>query len=200
MRRGRESDIMGIAFAEIAYLLLFLSVGAAIDRYVAAAELQRQNEALSVSNNQLRIAVADLESEVYQLGQHVAELESDNERLTAELDAKRNAVVACYQRTGVTMEPIVAEVKIRNRFVFEVFSHYPSPDTRTERVFTPDDSEIRATRLTAAIAPLIAVPQSVAARNNCYLRVRVLNDTDSDRLRLEANEVLEKLPHVVVVQ
>jgi hypothetical protein len=171
-KRRARSDAMMYSLSEFAFILLFLSLAAAVlllGRYADAA-------ARAVS----------LEQEVSVLEQEVAFL---NEILSE----KQYGVVPCWRRPEQSVPPVVGTVTIHGR---DVFSVARAADGRTVEIASREDESADA--IEGTLRSLFRQDLEYAGEMNCYLRVAVHNQTNSFTFYRNVADVVSGTGMVVV--
>ena len=187
-RRQRGSGALFHSLSEFAYIMLFLSLG-------AAAALFAQNDALEA---------------------RAAEYAAENERLTAEvaflteiLEEKRHGVVPCWRRPEEAVSRVVATILIHEEAEFTVTrtanedsvrigadtAAAKSASGRTggrEPAEAPGEpsADTAYERLNASVRSLLAEDLRYAGTKTCYLRVAIENRTNDYALYEKVAEVV----------
>lgn len=211
MRPGRRSsDALLHSISEFAYILVFVTIGAALVLYAGTQESRRRAEELEEDNRQLRQQVASL-NEI--------------------LQDKRYGVVPCWRRPEGQIPRVVAVISILDQSFFQITrntdgtlvqvgqkeaSEEPEPgptpafdqwvdpdggDTLDPRDFVerrqpepepePEPPAIDPReRLKAELLALLKEETSFSDQHNCYLRVRIENQTND-------YGVYEEIAHLV---
>ncbi len=169
---GGESTVLHYSLAEFAYILLFLSIGVLALVYVRYTTAREENA-------ELQSTVTELEDEVAFLNEILAE--------------KENAIVPCWRRPDGVIPELVGTVTIRSPGMLEL-EHAESGELR--RLETPPEE--RGEILTAELLRLFQDERVYAEVKNCYIRMRIVNETNDFSLFKEAAEVLKRIGVVLV--
>ena len=186
-RRQRGSGALFHSLSEFAYIMLFLSLG-------AAAALFAQNHALEA---------------------RAAEYATENERLTAEvaflteiLEEKRHGVVPCWRRPEEAVPRVVATIVIHDEAEFTVTRTASGDSVRIgadvaaepgsgrtggrEPAEAPGEpsADTARERLNANVRSLLAEDLRYAGTKTCYLRVAIENRTNDYALYEKVAEVV----------
>ncbi|MFP4567211.1 MAG: hypothetical protein ACLFNX_11980 [Spirochaetaceae bacterium] len=178
-RRQRGSDALFHSLSEFAYIMLFLSLAAAL--------------ALFAQNDALEARAAEYAAENEELTEEVA-------FLTEILEEKRHGVVPCWRRPEEAVPKVAATVVIHDETSFTV-THTASGDSvgvaadaAAESAAAAPDSESSRTggreRLDASVRSLLAEDLRYAGEKTCYLRVAIENETNDYALYEEVAEVV----------
>ena len=173
-RRQRGSGALFHSLSEFAYIMLFLSLG-------AAAALFAQNRALEARAEEYAV---------------------ENERLTAEvaflteiLEEKRHGVVPCWRRPEEAVPKVVATIVIHDEAEFSVTRTASGQSVQigagkaaAAAVETPAGGPRE--RLDASVRSLLAEDLRYAGARTCYLRVAIENETNDYALYEEVAEVV----------
>ena len=163
IRPAGHSDAMALTLSEIAFLLLSVSLVAAVMLAAALERSQAAREAARAEALRLEAALAEREAEVAELN--------------AQLEELLGGVVACYRRPGSAVPPLVATLTIAGRDEIRIDTHGAADPHRTLELRTaPDTMQSDAQ---AALRSALATGLRAAAAESCYLRIAVRNETGS---------------------
>lgn len=155
---GNRTDTMAMTLSEIAFLLLAVSLTAAV---LLSAALQKS-----------RIAEAAAVSEAESLRREVASLEQDVDELNSALERLLGGVVACWRRPGSTVPPIVAVLTIEGSFSLRLDQDDSSAGSGSS-MMVPTTPETLVDDLRSALSLYLADELRAASRDSCYLRIAV---------------------------
>lgn len=175
----RRSDAMLYSLSEFAYILLFLSMGAAVLLYGRSVRAEREAEELTVRVAELQGEVEELTTEVNFLNELLAE--------------KRYGVVPCWKRPEGVVPPVAGTVTINFSDEF-VLKRNSSGRAVTVRPSYDERKQV----LEVALSRLFASDLAYAESKNCYLRVTIENNTGSFHIYSDVLDVLGSLGFVVV--
>jgi len=174
---------MALTLSELAFLLLGVSLAAAV---ILAAALQTSHAREIAA----RAEAADLRMQVGALEEEVEELNRSLERLLG-------GVVACWRRPGSTIPPIVAVLTIEGSFALRLDADDSSPKPASS-MDIPTTPETMVQDLESALRRFLAEELETASQDSCYLRIAVRNRTGSYELFVVVEEVVRGLGMVVV--
>ena len=168
MRKQTQSDAMLFSLSELAFVLLFLAIGAAVMLFQVSRSARAEAEAVRQEKISLQDTVVTLESSL-------VTLEVEVEFLQKTLDEFRYGVVPCWRRPDKTIPLLVGSVAINNRDRYTI-----TRNNRSTEVFVLEtEPHIVREDLTRALVTLFEEEINYAAANRCYLRMAVTNDTNS---------------------
>jgi len=172
MKGRKPSSALFYSLAEFSWILLFLSIGAAA---LLFAEYRQASERIVF----MKAEIEELTREVDFLNQQLAE--------------KKYGVVPCWRRPEGLVPEIVGTLSIHTYFNQSV--------TRTADGKTIElqlRSGHRREQIADALKKLFAHEIEYAGCRNCYLRMRIINATNSFALYTEAADAAEAAGIVVV--
>jgi hypothetical protein len=151
--RGASASMMH-SLSEFAFLLAFVFLTASALLASGFLDLQAEREALALELEGARGQIAELNAEL------------------AYLREKQDAPLPCWQRPDGTIPEVAGILTIRSSRDFE-FWHYDTGSLMLMEL----PFETRNERLAAALQDLFAPSLAYAAERQCYLRVRIINET-----------------------
>lgn len=167
MSEKPRPDAMLFSLSELAFVLFLLAITAAAmifqsheDTRAEAVRLEEERDVLRKEREYLETSVVALEQEVGFLNEV--------------LDEYRYGVVPCWRRPDGTIPPLVGVVTIHTRSRYEI-TRERSGDTLilTEAPVAMEEY------LEESLRTLFQEEFTYAAANRCYLRISVLNETNS---------------------
>lgn len=167
-----DSTVLHYSLAEFAYILFFLSIGVLTLLFVRYMTAQEENA-------KLQLTVTELEEEVEFLNEILAE--------------KENAIVPCWRRPDGVIPELVGTITINSPVEMEL-EHAGNGELR--RIETPPEE--RTEILTGELLRLLRDERVYAEVKNCYIRMRIVNETNDFSLFREAAEVLKRIGVVLV--
>ncbi|WP_319561456.1 hypothetical protein [Marispirochaeta sp.] len=170
MKRG--SDAMHYSLAEFAYILFFLSVWAALLLY-------GRYQAVTVQYQSAREEISRLTEEVNYLNEVLAE--------------KENAVVPCWRRPDKTIPEVAGVITIHSSTIYTL-TRIPGKDRDAFAAPLETRDMILKTRTEAFFREEI----TYAREKNCYIRVRIENNTNDFSVYKGMAQILAGLGIVVV--
>ncbi len=197
MRRLRGgSASLHASLAEFAWILLFLSLGAAAGLFVREHRIRTERDAAVVARNEALEARAAAEAERDALGVELAEVRLDLDVALARiriLQDKQNAAVACYLLPDAALPAVTGTITLHGVSKFTVARH-TGESRYIEKLRYRDVEPV----VTATIRQLFAADFAYVARRNCYLRFRVENLTNDYRVYERFADILGDLGIVVI--
>lgn len=176
------SDTMAVTLSEVAFLLLSVTLVAAILLAAALEHSQTAAASARMRAESLQVKVESLEHEVDELNEALEQL--------------LGGVVACWRRPGTSIPPIVATITIGGSFSLSI--HRAQGTSPTVPSFVETTPEQMREDLAAELRRYLKPELSVASQESCYLRVAVRNQTGSYRLYKIVEEAVRDLGMVVV--
>jgi hypothetical protein len=113
--------------------------------------------------------------------------------LNEKLAEKENAVVPCWQRPDKTIPETVGSITIHSRTRYSILR---TRDGRNEAFAAPPEE--RDGMVSERLLHLFAAELAYAERRNCYIRMRILNETNDFSLYKGMAEVLVRVGVVLV--
>jgi hypothetical protein len=158
-RRQRGSGALFHSLSEFAYIMLFLSLGAAA--------------ALFAQNRLLEARAVDYAAENERLAAEVA-------FLTEILEEKRHGVVPCWRRPEGAVPKVVATIVIHDRTSFTVTRTASESSVRVgvQKAAADAVREDPREKLDERVRSLLAEDLRYAGAKSCYLRVAIENETN----------------------
>jgi hypothetical protein len=163
---------MMFSLAELAFLLLFISIAAAGYLY---GQWRQEAERAGALYGELRAAA------------------SERSVLAERLAEKENAAVPCWSCPGSTVPKISGTVTILGPETFAV-----RRSATGESITLQADRSTYSARLKTVLRRMFAAELAYSGRKNCYLRMHISNETNSFDLYQRAAEILQELQIVVV--
>jgi|GEM_PF-7128238 len=176
-RKGSQSAVW-VSMSEFAYVLVFLSLGGAAILYVALVDTQ------------VRLRMS--EEQMEQANERIAKLTMEVEFLQEILREKENAVVPCWRRPDAFVPEVVAIVTITGAGTATI-----EVAGRANTITVFGKPEVFSKQLRDAVATSMQAYLEYAGVRDCYLRVRVNNETESFAVYEEVVAVLTDLNLVI---
>lgn len=123
----------------------------------------------------------------------LAALKEEVNFLTEVLAEKENAVVPCWRRPDAIIPELVGTITIHNGISYST-THTASGRTETIAA-SPDERE---QILTSRLLKTFREEREYAAEKNCYIRVRIVNETNDFSLYKDLGQVLSRIGMVLV--
>lgn len=176
--RGK-SDALHYSLAEFSWILLFLAIGALV---LIAFQLSRE-----------RARVDGLEAQVVELQEKNGELIREVNVLNELLAEKKNGVVPCWRRPEGVVPKLMGTIRIQGRDDVLLSRSRDGED----RKLTLGEKE-RQESLIKALTDLFYRELAYAREKNCYVRLRIVNETNSFKFYQEASDAATEAGIVVV--
>ena len=169
------SEAFSFSLSEFVWILFFLALGAFSLLYTDYRTVQQENVRLMEEN---------------------ASLIADNMILKARIEELEGGVIPCWKRPDSPIPELVGTIIIDSPRLIRVI-----PDNGSEKsiLLSPDSPHQGFLVLKETLIDQYKTLRGFAARNNCYLRMEVINHTERYSLYQEAAAVLKSL-NIVVVQ
>ncbi len=162
------------SLAELAFLLLFLSIAAAGYLY---GQWQQEAQRVESLYGDLRAVAAE------------------RSVLAERLAEKEHAAVPCWSCPGSTVPKISGTVTLVGPETFSV-----SKSATGESVTLQADRSTYTSRMRTVLRRMFAGELAYSGKKNCYLRMHIENKTNSFTLYRHTSEILQELEIVIVEQ
>lgn len=178
MSQKPRPDAMLFSLSELAFVLFFLAITAAVLIYQSHEDAQRKAEQLQADKTQL---VREQEF----LTASIDSLEKEVVFLYEMLEEYRHGVVPCWRRPDSPVSPLIGAITIRSLSRYEILRTGSSE----ERVLAGTRREIEE-NLRETLPVLFREELAYAGANRCYLRISVRNETNLFSLYEKVVEVV----------
>ncbi len=175
-----RSDALHFSLAEFSWILLFLAIGALALLLLYLAQEVKRADAAEV---------------------RVEELESDNEKLRQEVNflqellaEKKNGVVPCWRRPEGVVPELMGTILIKGRDEILLSRNRDGMD---RAIKLPEEN--RQEVMVQALTELFSMEIDYSREKNCYLRLRIVNETNSFKFYQEVADAAA-VAGIVVVQ
>lgn len=185
MSEKPRPDAMLFSLSELAFVLFFLAVTAAVLIYQSHEDTQREAEQLQAEKNRL---VGEREL----LTASIDSLEKEVVFLYEMLEEYRHGVVPCWRRPDSVVPPVIGAITIRSLSRFEILKSGSSEEVE----LTGTRQEIEE-NLRESLPVLFREELAYAETNRCYLRISVRNETNLFSLYESVVEVISGRSMVV---
>ena len=187
MRRKSSSTAMIYSLTEFSYLLLFIFIGASV---IIGGECLKTKEL----NTEYIVRIDKLETEAIGMKEEIQFLEDTLKEL-------ENGVVPCWKRPDSPVPEIAGTIIIRN-FVEDTIVHHSGSkrDISALEDETPAENreEAKYIYLEKMLTEMFKEDMAYAVSKNCYIRVKIENQTSSYALYRKYADVLKALKIVLV--
>lgn len=174
-----NSEALHYSLAEFSWILFFLALGASVLITVRLVETGEEAACLS--------------RELSLLTEKNEQLTRDINILNELLAEKKNGVVPCWRRPEGVVPELMGTITIAGRDDLLI---HRSRDDRSRRLVLKDSG--RQDAIIGMLTELFSGELSYSRERNCYLRLRIINETNSFKFYEEAADAAAKAGIVVV--